>query len=281
MWLFLSIPWLAIADEPFVQVLGIAQDAGHPQIGCVKRCCNGGQHHAVSSLAIVDGGQAWIVDATPDFPAQHRRLADVQLAGVLLSHGHIGHYTGLMYLGREAMAADRLPVYGTERMRTLLTENAPWSQLVSLNNIVPLPFESQLSSRIRVSTFPVPHRDELTDTVGFFIEGPSKSVVYIPDIDKWERWETPIEEWILRADVAYLDGTFYDGDELPGRAMSEIPHPFIADTLKRLAPLEERGRVRFIHLNHSNPALDETSSQWRGIRAAGLRVAQENERVGL
>lgn len=107
--------------------------------------------------------------------------------------------------------------------------------------------------------------------------------MFIPDIDKWERWSTPIESVVGAASVAYLDGTFYDAGELPGRNMAEIPHPFISESLERFRALDpkEKFRIRFIHLNHTNPALQRGSSARRAIEAAGFHVAEEGERVGL
>ena len=107
--------------------------------------------------------------------------------------------------------------------------------------------------------------------------------MFIPDVDKWERWDREIEDVIAEADVAYLDGTFYAEGELPGRDMSAIPHPFIAETMRRLAalPADERDKVRFIHLNHTNPALDPASDAARTIEAAGFRVAREGERTTI
>ena len=86
-----------------------------------------------------------------------------------------------------------------------------------------------------------------------------------------------------RVDAAYLDGTFYDGAELPGRAMSEIPHPFISESLTRFAslPASERAKIVFIHLNHTNPAATPGSAAQRVIARAGLRVAVEGERRPL
>ena len=71
--------------------------------------------------------------------------------------------------------------------------------------------------------------------------------------------------------------------ELPGRSLSEVPHPLISETMKRLAPLPapERQKVRFIHLNHTNPALDPHSATSRAIRDGGFRLAAEGEKVEL
>ncbi|HLG17092.1 MAG TPA: MBL fold metallo-hydrolase [Blastocatellia bacterium] len=288
------------AIQPYAVVLGIAQDAGYPQAGCKKACCkdawiNPALRRRVASLAIVDpeSGERWIVDATPDFKDQLRALDALQpvngtpgLAGILLTHGHIGHYTGLMQLGREVIGASSVPVYAMPRMQDFLSKNGPWDLLVRLKNVSLVPLRDgepvKLNARITVTPFLVPHRDEYTETVGFRIQGPKRAVVYMPDIDKWEKWSVRIEDAISGSDVAYVDGTFYEGDEV-GRDISEIPHPFISESLARFAslPAAERAKVRFIHLNHTNPALIVNSPARKRIEEAGFRVAEEMERVAL
>lgn len=286
------------ASEPYIIVLGIAQDGGAPQAGCEKVCCrdrweNPALQHRVSSLAIIDplSSERWLIDATPDFKTQLRTLDEMapmaNLSGILLTHGHIGHYSGLMQLGREVMGAREVPVLAMPRMQTFLRSNGPWDQLVRLKNIVLQPLQNDstftLNPRIRVTPFLVPHREEYTETVGFRITGPNKSVIFIPDIDKWEKWERRLEDVIASAEVAYVDGTFYADGEIPGRSMKEIPHPFIVETMQRLAalPTSEKNKVRFIHLNHTNPALRTGSPAIRAIEKSGFHVAVTRERVGL
>jgi pyrroloquinoline quinone biosynthesis protein B len=276
-----------------VLVLGIAQDGGVPQAGCRKRCCTTGRHEDVASLALVDPAARrwWLFDATPDFRAQLARIAQAapacSLAGVFLTHAHMGHYTGLVHLGREAMGAQGVPVWGMPRMREFLASNGPWSQLVRLHNIElqPLAADSTvtLGDSLAVTPFRVPHRDEYSETVGFRIRGARGTVVFLPDIDKWERWSGSIEAEVSAASASYLDGTFFDGDELPGRDMSEIPHPFIMESLARFAalPPDVRARVRFIHLNHTNRAAVAGTVERRRVEAAGMHVARSGERVLL
>lgn len=254
---------------------------------------------SVACLGIVDpkSGQCWLVDCTPDFPDQLQIVQrnssspdskrKISLAGVLLTHAHIGHYTGLMHLGREVMGSRRVPVFAMPRMQKFLRNNGPWSQLVTLGNIELIGMRAdsviRLNDRITIRPFRVPHRDEFSETVGFQITGPSRSVVYIPDIDKWERWERRIETLIESVDVAYLDGTFFGNGEIPGRDMSLIPHPFIAESLDRFARMNaaERSKIRFIHLNHTNPALNTESAARRQIEAAGCRIAVQGEKTPL
>lgn len=289
------VPLLRAAAPPpaYTVVLGIAQDGGLPQAGCRKSCCTSGRRANVASLALVDPASRrwWLFDATPDFRAQLAHMAKeapgCSLAGVFLTHAHMGHYTGLAHLGREAMGAHSVPVFAMPRMRGFLASNGPWDQLVRLKNIelVPLAADSSasLGDSLRVTPFLVPHRDEYSETVGFRIAGPRDAVVFLPDIDKWGRWDRRIEDVIAGADAAYLDATFFDAAELPGRNMNEIPHPFVVETLDRFAPLPAvtRARVRFIHLNHTNRALVPGSAERRRIERAGMRVASEGERVGL
>ncbi|MHC4129823.1 MAG: MBL fold metallo-hydrolase [Planctomycetota bacterium] len=281
-------------DNPYVVVLGVAQDGGAPQAGCDRACCadrwaDPSRRLHVACLGIVDPAASvcWLIDATPDFPDQLHRLGGMKLAGILLTHAHIGHYTGLVHLGREAMGTKDVPVYAMPRMREFLARHAPWDQLVRLGNITLRPLAAgepvELGDRLTVTPILVPHRDEYSETVGFRIDGPHRSVLYVSDIDKWDRWERRIEDLMVEVDGAWLDGTFYDDAELPGRAMAEIPHPFITESMQRFEPLplSEKEKVRFIHLNHTNPALDPQSAARRAIEAAGFHVAEAGQRFGL
>ena len=288
MWWLAAWAWAA----PEVVVLGIAQDAGHPQADCRKECCRAAfddpaAGHRVASLGIVDGDRAWLVDATPDLPLQLHDLlgTERQLAGVLLTHGHMGHYTGLIHLGREAMGADHVPVYAMPRMAGMLLGSEPWALLTRLGHVdvqrVSAGEPVVLSESVRATPFEVPHRDELSETVGWRIEGPSQTVVWLPDIDQWEKWSTPLEEMLAEVDVAYLDATFYNDGEIV-RDMSEVPHPFVVETIARLAHHPElRAKVRFVHLNHTNPLLQPGDPSRAAVEAAGLAVAEEGERQPL
>ena len=234
---------LAEERAPYIYILGVAQDAGFPQAGCYKPHCMPGWNDperkiSATSIGLIDPSskKKYIFEATPDFPEQLFMLEqeapsdDFSLNGIFITHAHIGHYTGLMYLGREAMGANGLPVYVMPKMEQYLRENGPWSQLIALNNIslVSLRNEySQLLNNLKVTPFLVPHRDEFSETVGYSIEGPKKTALFIPDINKWSQWKENILERIQLTDYALIDATFYDSNELPGRDMSEIPHPFV------------------------------------------------------
>ncbi len=279
--------------RPYVLVLGIAQDGGIPQAGCRKSCCTSGRHETVASLALVEPAahRWWLFDATPDFTAQLARVAAeapaCSLAGIFLTHAHMGHYTGLMNLGREAMGAHDVPVWAMPRMTEFLSRNGPWDQLVSLHNIALKPLQADttvtLSDSLNVTPFLVPHRDEYSETVGYRIASNRGVVVFVPDIDKWERWDRKVELLVAHVNAAYVDGTFFDDHELPGRDISKIPHPYIVESLERFASLPDaaRARIHFIHLNHTNRAAIAGTAERKRVEAAGLRVARAGERTEL
>ena len=281
---------------PYVVVLGIAQDGGLPHAGCLKSCCKNlwgtGNNEKVASIGIVDPktGQSWLIDATPDFASQLHILENIhktKLSGIFLTHAHIGHYSGLLQLGREVMGAKDMPVYAMPRMKSFLYENSPWNQLLSLENIKIIDLknskEIKLSSQLYIEPFLVPHRDEFSETVGYRVVSNKKSLVYIPDIDKWSKWDQDIFQVVLHSDFALLDGTFYSSEEIPHRDMSEIPHPFIIETMDLLNDMniKNRKKIYFIHFNHSNPAINYTSSVSNIIRSKRFNIATEGLKLNL
>jgi pyrroloquinoline quinone biosynthesis protein B len=284
-------------QSQFITVLGIAQDGGYPQVGCTAEHClrhwrGEEKKRQVVSLGLTDqaSGQNWLFEATPDFTAQLQQLQQASgssnLSGIFLTHAHMGHYAGLLQLGREAMGAQGMPVYVMPKMKAFLETNAPWSQLVSLGNIKLILMEAdqpiQLSSNLRVTPLKVPHRDEFSETVGFRIETAEKSLLFIPDIDKWPLWDRDIRAEVARVDVALLDATFYKDGELPNRNMSEIPHPFVAETISLFSSLSEgeKRKVKFIHFNHTNPLIFEGPER-KQVKNLGFGVATEGERIEL
>lgn len=296
--------------RPFVKVLGIAQDGGYPHIGCRKPCCteaweNRDLERKVTALGLIDprSGQCWLFEATPDIGRQIHTLLENgttgnlaspptgstlphrTLAGIFLTHAHLGHYFGLAFLGREALGAPGVPVYVMPRLRHFLESNAPWRMLIELNNIELRDVNDGigLAEDLRVTPFLVPHRGEFSETVGFRITGPSEAVIFLPDIDRWDAWPEFLPDVVRSASAAYLDGTFFSDSELPGRTLAEIPHPPVAETMRLLSDLsiDDRARVRFLHLNHTNPLLRPDSLELRDLNERGFRTAAEGEIVFL
>lgn len=284
-----------------VVVLGTVQDAGAPHIACEKECCttlykSSGSSPEVVSLGIVDESsqKTFLFEATPDIANQLHSLRDKSdfkttdiPDGIFLTHAHIGHYTGLMYLGKEATNAKEVSVYAMPKMKRFLEENGPWSQLVHNSNIQIAALENkaeiQLTPEVKVIPFTVPHRDEYSETVGYTIVGPHRRMLFIPDIDKWEKWETGIAAEIAKVDYAFLDATFYDAQEINNRDISEIPHPFVIESmgLFKTLPETEKAKVYFIHLNHTNPLLNANSEQTKKVLNKGYHVARKHMRFEL
>ncbi len=281
-----------------VLVLGTAQDGGLPHIGCYCRNCLRARKERrfsrlISSLAIIDlkEKKSFLLDATPDIRVQsdivfkrlgiERQSSKFSPDGILLTHAHIGHYTGLMFYGYEALSTHQLPVYCSSRMESFLVNNGPWSQLVSQRNInlqtLSSGQEISLTPQILISSFPVPHRDEYSDTLGFTISGKKKKLLYIPDIQGWDAWSCSIVKETKKVNFALLDGTFYSAEELPGRDLSKIGHPLIQTSLETLeeVPKVTETRVYFTHLNHTNPALANNSEASQHIKKKGFAVAAE------
>ena len=283
------------AQEAYIMVLGIAQDAGYPQLSCKKTCCESMKHNPskpeyVSSLALVfpEDNTYYLFDCTPDFKKQNLLLRETQkgaeLKGIFLTHAHIGHYTGLMFLGRESLSNKNTPVYAMPRMRNFLEENGPWSQLVSLQNIQLEAIENKevLLNEVQISTIEVPHRDEFSETVAYSIKSKKRSVLFVPDIDKWSKWEQDIKSLVKQYDFLFIDGTFYQENELPNRPMSEVPHPFIEESMNFLKDLDknEKAKVHFIHLNHTNPLLWDSKAQL-DFEKSGFKLAKTGQIVKL
>jgi pyrroloquinoline quinone biosynthesis protein B len=270
-----------------LHILGTVQDAGSPHIACTKTCCVNLSEtekslRKVSCLAIenIETGAYFVFDATPDFPSQIRMVNPDKLpSGIFLTHAHIGHYTGLMYLGKEGLGANKIPVYAMPKMKHFLNTNGPWSQLMALENISIKELQNkesiQLDEQLSVTPLLVPHRDEYSETVGFEIKINDKTILFIPDINKWTIWNESIVEKIKNSDYAFLDATFYDQNEVK-RDISEIPHPFVVESMKLFEKLskEDKAKVHFIHLNHSNPLLDKNSEVFKKVKASGFNVAE-------
>ncbi len=282
-------------------VLGTAQDGGSPHIGCKKECClelwnAPDKTRKVVSLGVIDNqnSKRFIFEASPDFTSQAATLNeyagkeyDLMPDGILITHAHIGHYTGLMFLGREAKGAKNTPVFAMPKMIEFLSANGPWDQLVKLENIelheLGISKETVLTSNVKVMPIQVPHRDEYSETVGFVISGKQKSALFIPDIDKWEKWDKDIVSWIAKVDYAFLDATFFDANEINNRDISEIPHPFVIESMELFKDLskEEKAKVHFIHFNHTNPLWDKESEEHKQVLDSGFNVAKYGMKINL
>jgi pyrroloquinoline quinone biosynthesis protein B len=281
-----------------LHVLGVAQDAGYPQVNCYEpRCLPVWAQPELGSGAsmlalVIDGRRFHLFDAAPTLPRQlyqfwtETGLTLGDLDGVWLTHAHMGHYAGLLHFGKEAANTRAVPVHAMPRMMAFLARNGPWRQLVSTQNIVVRPLTANtpvLIGAAKITPWLVPHRDEFSETVGYLIEGPNKRALYLPDIDKWQKWDQDLATVLKTVDVALLDATFFSGDELPGRDIALIPHPTVLESIALLKQLPRpvRSRVVFTHMNHTNPLLDPGSKATQSVLALGFKIARIGDRFDL
>jgi pyrroloquinoline quinone biosynthesis protein B len=233
------------------------------------------------SVAVYDteAGFCYVIDASPDFKNQVDMLRDeiprvtragrIPVSGILLTHAHFGHCAGLWQLGQEALDEAGMPVFCTARMREFLLDAPPFRHLVERGNISL--HEIKPGEEFTLGGFPcravhVPHRGELTDTVGYVVKG-AKSVIYIPDMD---RWTDGVMEETARCDIALVDGTFYSGDELP--RFSEVPHPPIRESVCKLKDLDTE--IYFTHINHTN-VLNVRGPERKEVERKGFTIAYD------
>ena len=272
-------------------VLGTAQDGGYPQAGCSEECCAEAWNDTklkrlISSLAILSGSDCWLIDITPDFSYQLRMIETIlnkkpNISGIFITHAHMGHYMGLMELGLEVLNTQKIPVYVMAKMKSFLEENAPFTQLIELNNIqlqkLAEDASIQLNRNLSITPFLVPHRNEFSETVGFKIQSVNKSILYIPDIDSWDTWDLDINNLICRNDILLLDGTFFNNEELLDRNLQNVPHPFLKESMQKISLLDDvdRDKVYFTHLNHSNPVIQKSSLERSEIINQGCHVAED------
>ena len=276
---------------PTVTLLGIAQDGGRPQPGCQRACCADlgpeDVRHPVSLGITDEDGQGHLIEATRALGEQLRLWGHPSLRSVLLTHAHFGHVDGLGLFGRETLNASGLRLYASPSMHALIERTPQWSLMVDQGVFSAQPISSgaiqMLSESVRVEPLAVPHRAELSDMHAFVVRGPNKSVLFLPDHDRWEdtlayHGVSTIREWLakLSVDVALVDGTFWSSDELSGRSQLDVPHPPVAETLERLGPKRDGDpEIIFIHLNHTNPLYFETSEQHRVLTELGWQVGQQ------
>jgi pyrroloquinoline quinone biosynthesis protein B len=239
-------------------ILGSGQDAGSPQVG---RDGSNGLARTASSVAVISSdGTVLLFDASPDIRVQYQRLAEFcgyapPLDGVFVTHGHMGHYSGLLHFGKEGASTDDLPLFAPESVLEFLEANEPWASLFTGGNLIPIAIDDAAATlgEITVTSVPVPHRAEFTGTVGYSIAvNDVPWVFYLPDIDGWDEW--PEADTVFGShQVCLIDATFSSPDELPGRDLAAIKHPLVTDTIGRFRHLTDDRTMMLTHINHSNP----------------------------
>ncbi|MGI9529116.1 MAG: MBL fold metallo-hydrolase [Acidimicrobiia bacterium] len=263
-------------------LLGSGQDGGSPQMGSSGAVSD----RTASSVALVS--DLWppiLFDASPDLRSQHNDLVRIQggdagdepFSAVFITHGHMGHYAGLVHFGKEAANTSDVPLYGDKTFLDFLSRNEPWASLVTNGNMAPrtIPTDGVAFGRVTVKAIPVPHRADFTATNAYSISvDSSRWALYLPDIDAWTDWPEA-DEVIAAHDLCFLDATFGSMDELPGRSIAEIPHPLVDDTLSRFARHTDDTTIVLTHINHSNELNDPDSELSARAHNTGFKVGSD------
>jgi pyrroloquinoline quinone biosynthesis protein B len=278
-----------------IQVLGTMQNGGIPQFGCRCKNCLTAHHQIdykryVASIAISGSKKTFLVDATPNINKQlfiiknsipHQFLINNIIDGIIITHLHIGHYIGLLYLGREAASTKNIPVYVTPEVKIFFLSNKPFSYLIERKQIDLYDFivskSYSMDKDLIITPFEVIHRNEDGNTIGLEIENTNtrKKIIYIPDIDML----TPkIKEKIIKVDYVIFDGTFYSNNEIPNQ--NEVPHPTMKSIIKEFGSRPEKN-FYFTHMNHSNPTVNPDSNEIKQLKELGYNITKEGQIIQI
>ena len=272
-----------------VTLLGVAQDGGRPQPGCIRQCCQGlteKDRRSPVSLGIeTSKGMTLLVEATRDLGRQLRLIENPSIDHLLITHAHLGHVDGLGLFGRETMSARNIQLHCSPSMQALVDATPAWNQLLKQNVFEFSAFPRVEIDDVVIEFIHVPHRAELSDMHAIIIRGETRSILFLPDHDTWgETLSThecnSIREFLEKfdIDVALLDGTFWSGGELKGRDMSVVPHPTVEESLRRLGHRRDGDpEIFFIHLNHTNPLYNSDSDESKQLRESGWSIGFESQ----
>ena len=274
-------------------LLGIAQDGGRPQPGCTRSCCEGlteADYRSPVSLSIqTSNGTTLLIEATRDLGRQLRMIGNPSIDHLFITHAHLGHVDGLGLFGRETMSARNIQLHCSPSMYSLIERTPAWNQLLLQNVLEFGTFPRIEIDDVVVEFIHIPHRAELSDMHAIIIRGREKSLLFLPDHDSWDETLAAhscntIRDFLSKynIDIALLDGTFWSGGELQGRDMSVVPHPTIEESLQRLGSRKQIDPdISFIHLNHTNPAYDQTGTEHQEIVQLGWRLGEEGQSFKL
>lgn len=302
-----------------IRVLGAGAGGGFPQWNCnchnCKRIRNGemrGLKRTQSSIAISSDGDNWLLfNASPDiraqleaFPDCHPRegVRDSRIKAVILIDSQIDHTTGLLML-RESTAP--LEIYCSEMVRQDLSSGFPLFSMLTHYckvNHHPVPLDGSgftipLINDLRICTHALkskappysPHRHDPHpgDNIGVIVEQIStgKKLYYAPGLGE-------IEPHVLAAmgaaDCVLVDGTFWQHDEMSQAGICEkralemghLPQSGAGGMIETLSAVA-KGRKILIHINNTNPILDEDSPQRNTLQQAGIEVAFDGMEINL
>lgn len=301
-----------------IHVLGSAAGGGFPQWNCNCRNCAGVRSGSLkarprtqSSIAVSADGERWaLINASPDIRAQILAFPALQprcgargtgIQSVLLTDAQIDHVTGLLLL-REG---GPLPVYCTEPVRRDLSEGFPVFPVLEHYCGVdwrPLPLDGgefgiDGLAGLRFTAVPLqskappysPHRHDPHpgDNIGLLIreDRSGKRLFYAPGLGGIGG---EVQERLLEADCLLVDGTFWREDEMRqagvGRKraaeMGHLPQSGPGGMIQRLRPARAERKI-LIHINNTNPILDEDSPERAALEEEGIQVAYDGMEIEL
>jgi pyrroloquinoline quinone biosynthesis protein B len=302
-----------------IHVLGSAAGGGFPQWNCNCPQCSavraGSAHHVArtqSSIAVCANDTDWLlVNASPDvlqqikaFPALQpaRALRDTGIAAVLLMDAQIDHTTGLLMLREHRQ---KLPLYCHPLVREDLSTGNPLFKVLShycgidwhelhLQTAFDVPglHGLQFEALPLISNAPPysPHRDKPQpgDNVGLKVldEQTGKTLFYAPGLGQMEPhvWQA-----MQSADCVMVDGTLWTDDEMialgaskkTSRAMGHMPQSGEGGMIEWLDKLPSHVRKILIHINNTNPILDDSSPQRQTLKSHGIEVAFDGMEITL
>ena len=302
-----------------IHVLGSAAGGGFPQWNCNCPQCSavraGSAHHVArtqSSIAVCANDTDWLlVNASPEvlqqikaFPALQpaRALRDTGIAAVLLMDAQIDHTTGLLMLREHRQ---KLPLYCHPLVREDLSTGNPLFKVLShycgidwhelhLQTAFDVPglHGLQFEALPLISNAPPysPHRDKPQpgDNVGLKVldEQTGKTLFYAPGLGQMEPhvWQA-----MQSADCVMVDGTLWTDDEMialgaskkTSRAMGHMPQSGEGGMIEWLDKLPSHVRKILIHINNTNPILDDSSPQRQTLKSHGIEVAFDGMEITL
>jgi len=302
-----------------IHVLGSAAGGGFPQWNCNCPQCSavrgGSRHHlprTQSSIAVTANETDWLlINASPDvlqqikaFPALQpaRALRDTGIAAVLLMDAQIDHTTGLLMLREHRQ---KLPLFCHPLVREDLSTGNPLFKVLShycdidwhdlqLQTAFQVPGLSglQFEALPLISNAPPysPHRDKPQpgDNVGLSVkdEASGKTLFYAPGLGQMEPhvWQA-----MKHADCVLVDGTLWTEDEMialgaskkTSRSMGHMPQSGADGMIEWLDKLPSHVRKILIHINNTNPILDDSSPQRQTLTAHGIEVAFDGMEIEL
>lgn len=304
-----------------IQVLGAAAGGGFPQWNCNCRLCDGVRRGSVqarartqSSIALQgapDGG--WLlVNASPDLLLQLRQapqlqparaLRDTALAGVLLTDAQVDHTTGL-YMLREWRQP--LPLWCTDAVHEDLTQGNPVLRVLQHfcgvdHHRLPLDDKAvtipgmpgvRLTALALHSKAPPysPHREATVpgDNIGLIVddERSGARLFYAPGLGEHD---ARVDAAMRSADCVLVDGTFWTDDEMialglshkTGRSIGHLPQHGPGGMIEWLDTLPRATRRILIHINNTNPILDEASPERAVLQRHGIEVAHDGLQIEL